>query len=37
MTDNEVLEDGRILFVSPVVYGFIRDLMAISKIKTNGL
>jgi hypothetical protein len=26
MTDNEVPEDGRILFVSPTVYGLIRDL-----------
>ena len=26
MTDNEVPEDGRILFVSPTVYGMIRDL-----------
>lgn len=26
MTDNEVPEDGRILFVSPTVYRMIRDL-----------
>lgn len=26
MTDNEVPEDGRILFVSPTVHGMIRDL-----------